>query len=129
MGTRGFFKHELVRYFCVGGGAVFIDFITYMAMIGPLNLNQSLSKGISYVLGALFAFAINKLWTFDSNRKTHEAFLRFAVLYATTFTLNVCINAFTLWLGFIAVIGFVLATATSILLNYIGQKFWVFKGE
>ncbi len=127
--VRRILKHEIVRYALVGGSAVFIDFITYMIMIERLSMNQSLSKGISYILGAIFAFVANKLWTFDSRRKTHEAFLRFALLYASTFTANVLINATFLWLGFLPIIGFAFATVTSVVLNYMGQKFWVFKGE
>jgi len=123
------FEHELVKYVCVGGGAVLIDFIAYMIMIERLGFNHSISKGLSYIFGALFAFAINKLWTFESARKTHEAFIRFATLYATTFTANVLINALFLWLEFVPVVGFTFATATSVVLNYLGQKFWVFKGE
>lgn len=127
--VRRILKHEIIRYALVGGSAVFIDFITYMIMIERLSMNQSLSKGISYILGAIFAFVANKLWTFDSRRKTHEAFLRFALLYASTFTANVLINATFLWLGFLPIIGFAFATVTSVVLNYMGQKFWVFKGE
>jgi putative flippase GtrA len=133
MGTdksiRHLFELEIVKYVCVGGGAVLIDFISYMIMIERLDMNHSVSKGISYILGALFAFAINKLWTFESKRKTHEAFIRFALLYASTFTANVLINATFLWIGFVPVIGFAFATVTSVVLNYVGQKYWVFKGE
>lgn len=123
------FELEIVKYICVGGGAVLIDFIAYMIMIERLGMNHSVSKGISYILGALFAFAINKLWTFESKRKTHEAFIRFVLLYAATFTANVLINATFLWIGFVPVIGFAFATVTSVVLNYVGQKYWVFKGE
>ncbi len=126
---KGLFKHEGVRYVLVGGGAVLIDFLSYMLMGERLGMNQSFSKGISYILGALFAFAINKLWTFESKRKTHEAFMRFVLLYAATFTANVMINAAFLWIGFVPIIGFTFATVTSVVLNYMGQKFWVFKGE
>ena len=126
---KGLFKHEGVRYVLVGGGAVLIDFLAYMLMGEHLGMNQSFSKGVSYILGALFAFAINKLWTFESTRKTHEAFMRFVLLYASTFTANVMINAAFLWIGFVSIVGFTFATVTSVVLNYIGQKFWVFKGE
>ncbi len=122
-------NHEIIRYVLVGGGAVFIDFITYMIMVETLGMNQSLSKGISYILGALFAFMANKLWTFDTTRKTHEAFMRFGLLYASTFAANVFIHAIFLGLGFLPIVGFGFATITSVVLNYVGQKFWVFKGE
>lgn len=123
------FEHEILRYLVVGGGAVVIDFISYMTMVHLIHLNTSFSKGTSYVLGALFSFIINKIWTFASDKKTHEAFIRFAILYTATFLTNVAINALVLWLGAITFIGFSVATATSIVLNYIGQKYWVFKGD
>lgn len=120
---------ELIRYCCVGFGAVVIDYLSYIFMMDLFMLNASFSKGVSYILGALFAFTLNKIWTFKTDVPTHKAFGRFSVLYLSTFTANVVINATLLWLGLWVTIAFTAATATSIVLNYVGQKFWVFRGQ
>ncbi|HAS73458.1 MAG TPA: GtrA family protein [Clostridiales bacterium UBA8960] len=120
--------HELLRYGVVGVGAVVTDYLTYVMMLDYLMLDASLAKGISYILGALFAFAMNKMWTFKSDIPAHKAFGKFSMLYFSTFVTNVGINALLLWSSGSTTVAFGVATATSVILNYLGQKFWVFRG-
>lgn len=122
-------KKQMMRYLIVGGGAVCIDYLSYFAMMRFLSTPPAYSKGISYVLGAIFAFFVNKRWTFESDVPTHKAFGKFAILYLSTFTANVAINGMVLWLMTSKNLAFFFATATSIILNYIGQKFWVFRRQ
>lgn len=120
---------QIIRYLFVGGGAVFIDYISYFALMRFVSIQPSISKGASYILGALFAFIMNKIWTFESDEPTHKALGKFTALYLSTFLANVSINSAVLWMLGGKQIAFVLATATSIVLNYIGQKFWVFRSR
>lgn len=123
------FKMEIVKYLFAGGGAVIIDLLVYMLLVKVLGWNHSLSKGTSYVAGAIFAFIVNKYWTFESNVPINRAFFKFSMLYASTFSANVAIHALFMWLWSIDLVAFGIATFTSIVLNYIGQKFWVFKEQ
>lgn len=120
---------QIIRYLFVGGGAVFIDYISYFALMRFVAVQPSIAKGASYIMGALFAFIMNKIWTFESDEPTHKAFGKFAALYFSTFLANVSINSAILWIFGGKQIAFILATATSIVLNYIGQKFWVFRSR
>lgn len=118
--------NEGLKYLSVGIGAVAIDFIGYMIL---LNINPSVAKAISYVLGACFAFLANKFWTFQSKNAVQREVWKFVLLYILTFASNVGINAVFLSLSAHKIIGFTFATGFSIIVNYIGQKFWVFKGQ
>lgn len=122
-------KHTIkegLKYLSVGMGAVGIDFISYMLMTG---INPSIAKAISYILGACFSFLANKYWTFQSKHEVHREVWKFAILYFLTFTSNVGIHAALLSLGAHKLVGFTFATGFSIVVNYVGQKFWVFKGQ
>ncbi|GAB6109649.1 GtrA family protein [Fusibacter bizertensis] len=120
---------EVVRYIISGTSAVATDFMSYLILYELFKINVSVSKGISYVLGAFLAFLINKLWTFETAKahKTHIALLKFGLLYGFSFSLNVLINAVVLDITQITIFAFGFATGTSIVVNYLGQKFWVFK--
>ena len=120
-------KLEIFRYLVVGGGAVFIDFLSHMTMVHAFQIHISVSKAISYILGAFFAFLMNRIWTFQSDQRIHKSLVKFSILYASTFCANVVMNAFAVLIGMPVIIAFAIATATSIVLNYIGQKFWVFR--
>ncbi len=126
---RKWFEIEIVRYIISGMSAVFTDFVSYILLYELLNINASFSKGTSYILGALLAFIINKLWTFETAKahKTHVALMKFIILYSFSFTLNIVINAVVLEFTAITLFAFALATGTSIFVNYLGQKFWVFR--
>lgn len=120
-------KTEIFRYLVVGGGAVGIDFISHMLMLHVLEVELSISKAIAYILGAIFSFIVNKIWTFKSDQSLSTSFVKFSALYATTFITNVAVNAFVVWIGMPVIFAFGVATATSIILNYLGQKFWVYR--
>jgi putative flippase GtrA len=80
------------------------------------------------VSGTVVAYFINKFWTFKQNKKSVSEVLRFAILYFLTFLANVGVNKMALnILTGSTIIAFLFATATSTLLNFIGQKYWVFK--
>ena len=126
---RKWFEIEIVRYIISGMSAVFTDFVSYILLYELLNFNASISKGASYILGAFLAFIINKLWTFETakSHKTHVALIKFVILYSFSFTLNILINAVVLELTAFTLFAFAIATGTSIVVNYLGQKFWVFR--
>ncbi len=126
---RNLLKHEGVRYLLSGGSAVFTDFLIYFLLFKMLLISPSVSKGISYISGAIVAYLINRLWTFESG-KSHSisrSFVKFSVLYLTTFCLNIIVNRVVLNVSDWAILGFMAATFVTIVCNYLGQKFWVFK--
>ena len=126
---RNFLKHEGVRYLISGGSAVFTDFLIYFLLFKMLLISPSVSKGISYISGAIVAYLINRLWTFEGG-KSHSvsrSFAKFSILYLTTFCFNIIVNKVVLNIFGWAILGFMAATFVTIVCNYLGQKFWVFK--
>jgi putative flippase GtrA len=93
-------------------------------MVLPLNI----SKGISFLLGTVVAYIINKYWTFEKKEKSYREMFQFGILYSFTLGANVSANKIVLDLSNNTIIlGFIVATGISTILNFFGQKWWVFR--
>ena len=119
-------KREVPRFIFAGICAVGTDLGSYYLLLKIIN--HSPAKAISFICGSIVAYIINKHWTFQQKRKSYSEMMRFAFLYSITLGTNVGVNKISLlilpdWV-FIA---FLVATGTSTILNFIGQKWWVFK--
>lgn len=98
-------------------------------------------KGISFVAAVINSYFLNKLWTFKGtgSGKTQKEFVQFLIVSVIGFGVNVGVASFVvnvisprfpysgvsevIW----ANIGAVVATACSMVWNFIGYKFIVFK--
>jgi putative flippase GtrA len=121
-------KRELPRFLIVGFSAVAVDFFTYSLLISFLAYAPA--KAVSFISGTIVAYLFNKYWTFEKRDQNHFEMVSFVTLYAITLLINVGVNEFVLHI-FPESIGFafLLATATSTILNFIGMKWWVFRSK
>lgn len=126
------FKYELYRFLVVGLITVLIDFISYLILV-YYNFDVSLSKGISFSIGALFAYFANRSYTFQSSKKGVLRFISFLALYISTLTANVASNKLILNLlghfEYSLILAFFIATVISATLNFIGMKYYVFSSR
>ncbi len=124
-------KKELFRFIVAGILAVATDFSSYFLLQHFFSID--VSKGISFILGSIVAFIINKLWTFENDEPVNKALLQFSILYCCTFFANVAVNHWVVIslqnIIYVKYIGFFFATATSTILNFLGMKFWVFSNK
>ncbi len=118
-------KKQLFRFVIVGCTAVATDFISYTFLL--TFLDYAPAKSISFILGTVVAYLCNKHWTFERPKHSQKEVYRFVVLYTTTLGVNVGINHATLlFFPGLVLIAFLCATGTSTILNFIGQRWWVF---
>lgn len=118
-------KGELGRFFVSGCVAVITDAVIYYALL-PF-LAPWLSKSISFIAGATFAYFINKFWTFKKTGFSHKEVIKFIFVYGTTLFVNVGINSSILFLFNSYFFAYIIATGISASLNFVGQKIFVFK--
>ena len=143
MKSSNIIKREETKFIIIGFLAVAIDFVAYNLLIlliesvdtlimSPRRFVHFTSKMISFVMGAIFGFFLNKFWTFKKKP------LRFfeIILYVGLYTLSGTLNAFSNYLFYSYVINFKLiaflfATSISTVINFLGQKYIVFniRGE
>jgi len=121
------FKKQFIRFLISGFSAVGTDTIVYFGFFTLLGNNPA--KAISFIAGSIVAFLMNKFYTFEKNSLSLIEVTKFIILYIITLTVNVGTNS-----DFLKILGenlvwipFLIAASISTVLNFIGQKFWVFK--
>jgi putative flippase GtrA len=139
----------LTKFAIVGGLSFFIDLSVYYLL--SQTMQTFIAKSLGIILATWVNYQLNKRWTWGQKNKNKDRFARYIALYTFSGILNVISNEIflshlpiadlTLNLNypgqnlntdifavkinkFFAVI---FATAIGMMMNFIGQKIWVFK--
>lgn len=132
-------KQQLLRFIIAGCCAVGTDCLLYYILSQYINF--SIAKGISFLVGTIAAYILNKYYTFEQTTKSKKEIIKFFILYLSTLIANVGVNKLSFIIlpcilkfilntneyKIVKLFAFLCATGTSTILNFIGQKFWVFK--
>jgi len=122
-------NRQLIFFLIIGTCGVLIDYGVYLLLLNLISIQ--ISKTLGFVSGALFNFFMNRLFTWKVKSQVSKRFIRFIVLYIFTLIANVLSNDFSLNLlqsqMYYIQISFLIATSISTILNFLGQKFWVFR--
>jgi putative flippase GtrA len=120
---------QAVRFVLFGVLSAAVDFGIYDLLL-HLGLWADLSKAISFVFGTITAYLLNRRWTFDSKGGAAPA-VRFAMLYGTTFFVNVGVNAAGLALlpgeAWRVPVAWVIAQAVATVINFVLLRTVVFR--
>ncbi len=119
-------KQEILKFLVGGGTAVIVDFFTYKIFM-ILGLERTIAKTLSFICGSIVGFIINKYWTFKSPKFQIKEILKYTVLYILTAFINSQVNKYTLLLFGNEMFAFLCATGVSTILNFLGQKFLIFR--
>lgn len=117
---------QFLKYSFIGVFSIAIDFIVYSVCQINFNISASYSKIISFIAASCNSFVFNKKITFKSKSKSTSQLFKFVVLYLTSLLFNSIVHDFTI--KFVEdYLPFIIATVTSVIINFNGQKYWVFK--
>ena len=86
---------QLARFVAVGAFSALVDLGVYQLLL-HLGLWVHAAKAISFVLGTTTAYLLNRRFTFTATTGGRGRFAGFVALYATTFAINVGMNALAL---------------------------------
>lgn len=127
------FKHQVIFYFICGAISTSFDFIIYFTLY-KLGAQLDIAKGFSFIIATFISYFLNKRLTFKTQRKSFMEFTNFVAVHVFTMLIDVGANRLFIFLlgyfilGHIKIIlAFILATSCSIIINFTGQKFWVFR--
>jgi putative flippase GtrA len=121
--------NQLVGFVLVGGFSALIDYGIYYGLLS-LGLWIHGAKGVGFVAGTTTAYLLNRRLTFQA-RGSRARFAGFMGLYATTFAVNVGMNAVMLqllpqaWWEITA--AFVVAQGTATTLNFTVMRSVIFR--
>ncbi|MCG6154649.1 GtrA family protein [Rubinisphaera margarita] len=117
----------------IGGLSVLTDLAVYVLLV-QIGVGSHAAKATSYVSGMTVGYIGNKLWTFESSRRSADEPIAYAILYCLTLGVNVvvnaaCLSAFDERLSPPASRGlaFLLATGLTTILNFLGMRFVTFR--
>jgi putative flippase GtrA len=120
---------QAVRFFVFGVLSAGVDFGVYNLLL-HFGLWADAAKAISFICGTITAYLLNRRWTFDSKGGAAPA-IRFAILYTTTFFVNVGVNAAGLAIfaadSWRVPVAWVIAQAVATVINFVLLRTVVFR--
>ena len=122
------FYRQFISYSMIGIISLLIDIIVYILLSEFFLISKSLSKIISFILASINSFLGNKIFTFKLKSYNFREPLKFILLYSVSLIANSSTHDFFLNV-FDGFLPFIIASIVSIIINFGGQKLWVFKNK
>ena len=122
------FYRQFVSYSMIGIISLLIDIIVYVLLSDFFLISKSLSKIISFILASINSFLGNKIFTFKLKSYNFREPLKFILLYSVSLIANSSTHDFFLNV-FDGFLPFIIAPIVSVIINFSGQKLWVFKNK
>jgi putative flippase GtrA len=124
-------RRQVSRFLVGGLIAVSLDWGTYYLLNTFFIINPSLSKTIGFLVGTIFAFYYNGVFSFQSDLGKVQL-IRHLILYF--FSMNINLIVFTLSMRFApaffgsdSLLSLGIATSFSMSINFVGMRNWVFR--
>ena len=83
------------KFILSGGTAALVEYLTFIVLYNVLDTWLILSNIISFSLGLITSYSLNKLWVFDTKGDTKRSF----ALYLLLAGVNLCISSGLLWVS------------------------------
>ena len=82
------FIKQFFKFIIVGIINTLLTFLTFKILTDILFINDSISNILSYIIGLINSFILNKLWTFKSKIISLKEFIYFIIIFLISFSLQ-----------------------------------------
>ena len=122
---------QLVRFGLVGGVGFAVNLAVYTFCVHVLGLDYHVAAVAAWLVAVMNNFFFNRHWTFDAgDGRVHFQAMRFLVVSLVAFGVSLLLlTLFVEAAGIAKVPAQALAVATSMPLNFLGNKLWSFRSE
>jgi putative flippase GtrA len=122
---------QLVRFGLVGGLGFAVNLAVYALCVHVIAIDYHVAAVVAWLVAVLNNFVLNRHWTFDAgDGRVHFQAMRFLVVSLVAFGFSLLLlTVFVEAAGIAKVPAQALAVATSMPLNFLGNKLWSFRSE
>ena len=117
---------QFIKYCFSGLIGTIIDYLIYLSLIN-LGLTINISKIISFLIGNFSSFILNKYFIFYKKTWLSLEIKKYIILTMIVLFTNVFINYVVFQTTQNINISFFFALTAHLIVNFIGQKTWVFR--
>ena len=125
---------EFRSFFIVGIIAFSID-ISFYYFLTSIEVSVNISKGISFLLGTVFGYFVNSIFTFKVLSLRTILFLRYLGVYILSMILNIFINEQVFIFlhksmitdQMVKLFSVIFATICSMIFNFVSLKLYVYR--
>lgn len=117
---------QIASYSSIGIISVLIDILIYLILSDFLLISKSTAKIVSFLIASVNSFFWNKIITFKLKSLNYREPVNFIILYSVSLVANYLIHDY-FYNSLQGYIPLIIATIVSVIINFIGLKFWVFK--
>ena len=127
---------EQVRFIIVGVLNTIIGMAAMLIAYNIFHLGYWISSAMDYIIGSIFSYFANKYFTFQSEKKSGAEVVRFVINIVVCYVLAYSIakpviewglQGISLSVSILEQISMIFGMCIFIVLNYFGQKFFVFR--
>ena len=120
---------QIIKFGMVGVANTIIGYFTYLILIAE-GINVQLAMAGNWIIGSIFSFFLNKYWTFGQKNNDFKSVIRFIMVCTFAMLLNIALVTIAVnYIGMEKRIGGLVSMIFVIAVNFIGQKFFAFRGH
>lgn len=127
---------KIIKFGITGGLNTAVDVAVYFILLNAFGINKYIAQPFGYIAGTLNSYIVNRKWTFNSSSKFFSpTLIKFIIVNAVALT----VGQIVLWVcsDLIGLDGTDLKRALcklivvffTIVINFTGSRFWVFKNS
>ena len=127
---------EQIRFIIVGVLNTVIGTAAMFISYNVFHLGYWLSSALDYIIGSIFSYFANKYFTFQTKKRSGKEVVRFTINIVVCYfiaygiakpAMNMVLGNMNLSMSVFEQLSMILGMCIFVVLNYFGQKFFVFK--